>query len=216
MLFDPSAKPEAKKQRRDEVTLWATQALPAAVRSKQRRTPTHVSISVREVPCEDPGPECAPVHTCFIFVFQNGRRCSTSVPGTLAELKRAEVYHAVLNKEPALTACHEDRPPPRHREDALPDDYWFYASFGIATATVLTQAKRWRNCGDTVAAAVLAARAGVLPRRASRGALPRRASRGETDSSMRVETRALPRRAPRGKVIPLRASRGTTDSSARV
>ena len=155
-MFDPASAGAGKAQQRRLVG-WATEALPSVVRSAVAAAPDHCRVSVREVNCTDP--DCAPIDTCFIFVFGNGRECVAAAPGAFGDVSREDAYHAVLSRRKVLVACHEDRPPPPPppRAAGLPDDPWFYASFGCVTALCVTRAPRWRGPEDALAAAACAA-----------------------------------------------------------
>lgn len=164
-MFDPSklgTKSDMKETQR-RVAGWASEAMPSVVRSAMLKSPQHCSISAREVNCTDP--DCAPIDTCFIFVFENGRKCAAALPGAFTEIKREDVYHAVLSKAEALLACHEDRAlpaPPEKRPSGMPDDAWWYVSFGFVTALTATRVKHWRGPEDALAAALAAAGGSLL------------------------------------------------------
>ena len=161
-MFDPT---KNKKSSRRRAITWATEALPSVIRSAIAKDPSHCGVSAREVACTDP--DCAPIDTCFFFVFSNGRKAVAAVPGTFEDLRRDAVYDAVLRKRAWLVAAHEGRDPPRGRRPARggssssssfgsrPDDAWWYASFGIVTALVARRAGDWRRAEDVVAPAGL-------------------------------------------------------------
>ena len=128
-MFDPTK--NKKSSRRTAIT-WATEALPSVIRSAIAKDPSHCGVSAREVACTDP--DCAPIDTCFFFVFSNGRKAVAAVPGTFEDLRRDAVYDAVLRKRAWLVAAHEGRDPPRGRRPARggsssfgsrPDDAWW-------------------------------------------------------------------------------------------
>ena len=187
MLFDPSNTTADRKAIHRKVTTWASEALPSVVRSAMARDPSHCTVSAREVLCTDP--DCAPIDSCFVFVFGNGRRCVAATPGAFADLRRDAVYDAVLRQRGALAAAHGGRDPPRRarapRRGGAPDDAWWYVSFGLVVSATATRVKHWRHPEDVVAAAAAAAggslllyASGLLVASSARALLARRRARG--------------------------------------